>query len=122
MSIERVAYVSHRGKRILIIDISNGRGPEISQVIGQAKPLIRGSDRASVLTVTIVTDVNVKEVPMDELIDFVKGNKPYVKAAAVVGISQLAGAMLATTRILTGRQLKAFDSQQEALDWLVGVP
>lgn len=121
MSIERVAYVSHRGKRILVIDISNGRGPEISQVICQAKPLIRGSDKSSVLTVTIVTDVNVKEVPMDELIDFVKANKPYVKAAAVVGVSQLAGAMLATTRILTGRQLKAFDSQQEALDWLVGV-
>lgn len=122
MPSERVSYVSHQGKRILLIDISEGKGPDIQQVISQAAPLIRGSEKCSVLTLTNVTNVLIKDVHIDALVDFVKGNKPYVKGAAVTGVSDLAGAILATTRLLTGRQLKAFNSRQEALDWLVSIP
>jgi hypothetical protein len=90
-------------------------------VIAKSTPLIRGAEKASVLTLTDATNVVVKDVHTNELVEFVKGNKPYVKGAAVVGVSDLAGAILATTRILTGRQLKSFNSRLEALDWLVSL-
>jgi len=121
MAVERVTYVTHQGQRVLVIDISNGRGPEIAQVIRTAAPLIRRAEKNSVLTLTDVTNVIVRDIHASELVEFVKDNKPYVRAAAVVGVGDLAGAMLATTRILTGRQLKSFASRREALDWLVGV-
>jgi hypothetical protein len=74
------------------------------------------------LTLTDITEVAVRDASTSHLVAFMKENRPYVKAAAATGASDLARAILASVRILTGRQLNLFKTRQDALDWLVSVP
>lgn len=50
--------------------------------------------------------------------DFVKGNKPYVKASAVVGLSGLQQIVYNGIMKITGREIKSFSTLAEAKDWL----
>ena len=50
--------------------------------------------------------------------DFIKGNKPYVKASAVVGLSGLQQILYNGLMKITGRDIKSFNSLQTAKDWL----
>jgi hypothetical protein len=122
MAFERLQFVIHQGQKVLVLDLTNGKKADIVDVIAKATPIVRSAELGSLLTLTDVTHVAVQDVGKTALIEFVAGNKPYVKAAAVTGVSDLAKAILATTRLLTGRAIMAFDSRKEALDWLVSLP
>jgi len=47
-------------------------------------------------------------------------NKPYVVAAAVVGVTGLKQIIYNAVMKFSGRKLTAFDSLAEAKDWLTG--
>jgi len=44
---------------------------------------------------------------------------PYLKASAVIGITKPLKIMLKAYQVLTGQKVKAFNSFEEASDWLV---
>jgi hypothetical protein len=52
--------------------------------------------------------------------NFIKGNKPYVKAGAVIGLNGLQQIIYNGLMKLTGREIKSFASFESAKDWLVG--
>ena len=54
----------------------------------------------------------------DRFTDFVKGNKPYVKAGSVVGISGMQTIVYNAVMRISGRNLKALGSLDQAKDWL----
>ncbi|MDM8518213.1 hypothetical protein QUF76_18600 [Desulfobacterales bacterium HSG16] len=53
------------------------------------------------------------------LVKFVKGNKPYIKAVAVVGIDGMLRIALGTVSRLSGRSFKMFKNRQTASKWLI---
>ena|ERR1700690_2132838 len=121
MELERVRFIDHQGKQVLLLDFSNGRAEDVSKVIIQAGPLIQKSSPHSLLTLSDMTNIAVRDISTQQLVSFAKGNAPYVKAAAVIGVSGLARSIMATTVILTRRKFQAFDSRQEALAWLISM-
>jgi hypothetical protein len=102
----------------LLLDLTNGKRADIVKAITISRPIIRGAPVKSLLTLTDATNIDVSAISTPELVAFVKENKPYVKAAAVVGVSDPARTALATTRILTGRAVMLFDTRTEAMEWL----
>jgi hypothetical protein len=52
--------------------------------------------------------------------EFTRHNKPYVIAAAVVGITGLKQIIYNAVLKFSGRNLVAFDSVDRAKDWLAG--
>lgn len=118
---DRVTFVSHRNQRVLILDLSDGTLEDISAVIDRGSSVIQRAEPKSILTLTDVTNVIVRDISTRQLVDFVSGNKPFVKAAAVVGLSGITKSILATTNLVTGRSIKPFDSRDQALDWLVAI-
>jgi hypothetical protein len=72
-----------------------------------------------VLTLTDASDIKVSTLVNQRVSEFMTANKPYVRAAAVIGVSGLASAVLATLRIVTGRQIASFGGREAALRWLV---
>jgi hypothetical protein len=48
-------------------------------------------------------------------------NSPFIKATAVVGMDAVKQAILNTVRFLTLHEIKTFDSEQDAKDWLTHV-
>ncbi len=115
----RARVIREMGLDIVFIDFARGKDDQIAKAIAEATPLIRERPEGSVLTLTDATEIGISKLANQEIVEFVKGNKPFVKAAAIFGVSGLAAAILATVRVLSGRELAAFASREKALEWLI---
>jgi hypothetical protein len=118
----RVTLIQHAGKEIVFLDLANAKIADITAMIAEAAPVIRSRKPKSVLTLTDATNIAVAHFSNDEMSKFLSDNKPYVKAAAVIGLSSLARAVVSTLRIISGRQIAAFGERAAALRWLVEHP
>jgi hypothetical protein len=115
----RVQVLERSGREIVCIDFSRATPGDITATTAAAIPLIRTRPPGTVLTLTDATDIKISDLANRQIGEFMAGNKPYVRAAAVIGVSGLASAILATLRIVTGRQIATFADRETALRWLV---
>lgn len=117
---ERTRFIEHRGRKILLLDYSGLRDPsETLREIAKSKELVARQPPDSLLTLTYVRDARYDSSVIQALKDLAAHNKPYVKAAAVVGMSGIHRAVYSTLILFTRRNIKAFDEMEEAKDWLV---
>lgn len=110
---ERVYFTEYRGKKFLYIDMSKCNEDEMLAVIANATKIIRSQPEKSVFSLTNVTDAWFCPEVNDAMKEFLSGNKPYVVAAAVVGVS---GSKIMK---VFGRKLVLFDTIEQAKEWLV---
>jgi hypothetical protein len=115
---DRIGFVDFKGKPILRIDFSHLGTREALVAIAEAERVIASQPLGSTLTLTDVTDGNYNAQITKALKDYTAHNKPYVKAAAVVGATGLRKILVTTMATFTGRDIKAFDTIEEALEWL----
>lgn len=115
----KVKPIYHRGRQILFLDFSGCRINEFFKTIEEAKKLIREQPQNSVLTLTDVTAARYNSEVVQALKEFTKGNKPFVRAGAVIGIDGLKRIIYNSVMYFSGRNLTAFDDTEKAKDWLV---
>ena len=115
---ERVQFIHHKGKVILHLDFSDCKADEVLAVIAQAKSVIATQRPGSVLTLTDVTSAGFNSTVSEAMKQFVQHNKPYVAAAAVVGVTGLKQIILNAVMKFSGRHFHAFNSLDQAKDWL----
>jgi hypothetical protein len=115
---ERVQFIQHKGKKILHLNFANCSVDEVLQTIEMSKAAIRTQSSGSVLTLTDVTNAAFNSKVSEAMKGFVIHNKPYVVAAAVVGVTGLKQVILNAVMKLSGRKLTAFNTLAEAKDWL----
>ena len=108
---ERVYFTEYKGKKLLYIDMSKCSAEEMFAVIANAREIIRNQPEASVFSLTDVTDAWFDPEVIDAMKEFVAGDKPYVVAAAVVGVT-------GRGMKLFGRRLVLFDTIEQAKEWL----
>ncbi|MFZ5597746.1 MAG: hypothetical protein ACOY31_12130 [Bacillota bacterium] len=116
---DRVGFVNHKGKEVLVIDFSVAGKQELLQTMDAAKKIISGQPENSVLTLTKVAGSSFDSEVSKALKEYVKSNKPYVKSAAVVGLGGLQKILYDTVINFTGRKMATFNNIEEAMDWLV---
>jgi hypothetical protein len=115
-----VSFISYKGLRILYEDFSNGKPDDILPSIEKAKAVIASQPKKSVLAL-----VNVKGAGFDmsvtaALKEFVKGNEPYMKCAAVYGVEGLKEVIFKSILAFTGRKnLVLCKTLEEGKDFLV---
>ena len=115
---DRVKFIEHKGKRILHLDFSHFKAEQVLPVIEQARAIIAAQPPKSVYTLTDVTESGFNSKVSDSLKEFVAHNKPFVAASAVVGVTGLKQIILNAVMKFSGRHLHAFDSLDQAKDWL----
>jgi len=115
---DRVQFIQHKGKKILHLNFSECTPDEVLRVIEMAKAAIRTQSPGSVFTLTDVTNTAFNSKVSDAMKEFVIHNKPYVIAAAVVGVTGLKQIIYNAVMKFSGRKLTAFNSLSEAKDWL----
>ena len=115
---ERVRFIDHRGKKILHLDFSHIKADQVLPIIDKAKLTIGGQPPRSVFTLTDVTETGFNTQVSDAMKEFVAHNKPFVAASAVVGVTGLKQIIFNAVMKFSGRQLHAFDSLDQAKDWL----
>jgi hypothetical protein len=112
-------HLVHNRKPIFHMDFSNLNNPaEIKGLIDESIRYIRTQPPSSVLTLTNIQGMHFSNEIKGMFNDFIKGNKPYVKAGAVIGISGLQQIVYNGLMKVTGRDIKAFSSAEEAKNWL----
>lgn len=118
----RTQQIIHGGKKIFHMDFTNlNNVQEIKGVINESIQHIRKQPVGSTLTLTDLNGMHFSNEIKDLFSDFIKGNKPYVKAGAVVGLSGLQQILYNGLMKLTGRDIKSFSNHQSAKDWLASM-
>jgi hypothetical protein len=119
---DRVRFVQHRGKSILLEDFSDlDPGTEFFDTLKKAQETIKSRPQKSVLVVAIVSNIHYDLEALNAMGAFVKANTPFIKCSAVVGIKGMAKVGMMAVNRLGGRSIKTFDTTDEALDYLVSV-
>lgn len=117
----RAQQVSHKGKIIFHMDFTNLKNvAEINSVINDSVKHIRVQPLGSLLALTNISGMHFNNEVKDLFQQFIKGNKPYIKASAVVGLSGLQQVVYNGLMKITGRDIRSFSSPEEAKEWLIG--
>jgi len=116
---KRVRFIEHRGTSILLEDFREMRyGEEFLDLLEQAKKMIRSQPEATVLTLLDVTGTRYNVEMANQIKHFADGNKPYVRAGVVVGLTGTTELVLKAVSLFTRRNFITFDALKDAKDWL----
>jgi hypothetical protein len=116
----RVQTINHLGKRIFLLDFSKLKTEdEIKSVIEESKSIIRQQALGTSICLANIDDMHFNNQIKDLFLDFVKGNKPYMKASAIVGVTGLKQILFNGIMKISGRDVKSFDNETKAKEWLV---
>lgn len=116
----RISFITHQNKRILLEDFTRFKpGDEFYRTLAEAKRMIHAEPEKSVLALFDATGANFDQEVVNAVKDFTVSNEPYIKAAAVVGITGLLKIALLAVKTFSGRDFKVFDTREDAMEWLV---
>ena len=115
----RTRFIEHDGESILLLDYSGIYATDealheielTTQIIAQQPP-------ASLRTLTYVKGARYNPEIIEALKQLVAHNKPYVFAAAVVGMSTLHRIIYRAILSFTRRNIEVFDELEPAKRWL----
>jgi hypothetical protein len=115
---EHVRFIEHKGCSILMIDFQGCQPPEFLERIRYARSVIGRQPPGSTRTLTNVTKARFNNQVSEAMKEYTSHNKPYVRAAAVVGLSGLQEIVYNVIIKLTGRNIATFSDIAVAKDFL----
>jgi hypothetical protein len=113
-----VKFIESNGKRILYIDAANCDLEEMMMLFERTKVLLVKEPLGSVLTLTSLNKGVYHGVFRKIAKEFTTHNKPYVKAAAIVGLAPQTVKEFEEVINYSHREFKFFDDLPHALAWL----
>ena len=114
-------FITYNGKTILYLDFKNMKDrDEIMKLELDGAAEIRKQSFNSVLTLTNMEGMFFNNELKKFFEETARGNTPYVKAGAVVGMTGLISIMYNAFVAVTGRNIKSFKTEQDALNYLSG--
>lgn len=116
---ERVRELAHKGRKVVLLDLTGCAAGEAAKALVAGRRLIATLPPGSALTLTDVTGAHFDDAATAEAKTNAKENAPFVKAAALVGITGLKKIVYVAVTRMTGRDYRVFDTREQALDWLV---
>ncbi len=114
----RVMFIRHKGKEILQLDFSKCKYEEFLVEVEKARGIVTEQAPKSLLILKIVQDFNFNKEITRSMKEFATHNLPFVKAAAVVGVTGLKKIIYDAIERLTGSEFRYFNDVDTAKDWL----
>lgn len=116
----RVRFVEHLGRRVLFVDFSYLRErATVFETIDEVRAVVAIQPPHSLLTLISVAGAPFDPEILQALKEVARHNQPFVKAAALVGLSGLQRLAYAAVLLFSGREMPAFRDINDAKDWLV---
>jgi hypothetical protein len=114
------SLITHQEISIYYMNFSGLRTEEeINTVIEESKAYICSQPPLSVLALANIGAMHFNTQIKDLFVDFIKINKPYVKASAVVGVEGFKQIVFNGVMKITGRDVRSFTTLDEAKTWIV---
>jgi len=118
-TLARVRFIKYKNHQILLLDFSYCDPDEALAVIEEGARIIRSSPGKSVLTLTKTEGGRFDSNVIKALKEYTKGNEPYVRAAAIVGIKGLQRIALDAVSLFSKREFSVFGDEEQAKEYLI---
>jgi len=115
---EHVRFIEYKGCQILLIDFAGCQPAETLERIRHARSVIGRQPLGSTRTLTVVTNTRFNGQVSEAIKEYTAHNKPYVRAAAIVGLSGLQEIVYNVIIKLTGRNIATFSDIAQAKEFL----
>ena len=117
---DRLKTVIHRGRSILMCDYSHLTAPkEWEDLMLAEHKAMAAQPRGSVRSLSILTGSRMSAKVTETMKAVTQKNRPYIKVSAIVGLNPLQRMVLIkAVEREADRSWAAFDTIDEALDWL----
>ncbi len=116
---ERIRFITHKGKQILLTDFSNCPAREVEKIARAIPEHVTVQPRGSVLLLTDFTKASFDAEAMRAIKESAVFDKPYIKKSAWIGAENLPKDFEQNLKDYSRRQFPAFKSLDEALTWLI---
>jgi len=111
-------FIIHRGKQILLIDLSNCSSDNVGKIFQTIPDLVTSHPLGSVLILSDFTGASFDEDSIRVMQQTAVFDKPYIKKSAFVGTENFPPAFSANLSCFSRREFPAFETRDEALAWL----
>jgi hypothetical protein len=116
---DRIHFIEHKGKKILLIDFSHATAPQMQLLLGYVRITVAQHARESLLTLGNMERAEIDHAVAMKIKEVLTLDRPFVKKAAFIGMEKVPHAFLENFHNFSQRDIPIFKTQEEALDWLV---
>ncbi len=117
---DRIRFVEHQGKQILLLDYSRATAPEMQLLLEHVRMTVARHARESLLTLADFTGATVDHAVATKIKEVLTLDRPFVKKTAWVGSESIPHAFMENFHSFSQREIATFKTREEAMDWLVG--
>ena len=115
---ERIRFIDHHSKRVLLVDFSNCPANEVEEIARRVPDYITVQPLASVLVLTDFTGAVFDRDAVLAMKEAAVFDKPFVKKSALIGTEDLPASFYDELESYSRRDLLIFKTCEEALNWL----
>jgi hypothetical protein len=116
---DRVRFVTHRGKQILLADLTNCSAEETIEQLAEVRRVVTAQPRNSVLTLGDFAGAQFNREAVTRMKEVAVFDRPYVKRSALVGTESLPKVFYEALKTFSQRKFRSFTTREDAMDWLV---
>ncbi len=116
---ERIRFIEHRGKQILLVDFSHADAREMILVLEELRATAAQYPRESLVTLCDYTDSTVDHAVATKIKEVLTLDRPFVTKTAWLGAESIPHAFMENFRSFSQREIATFKAREEAMDWLV---
>ncbi len=115
---ERVRFIQHKGKRVLLLDFRNCTPEEVASISAQVRQTVMQEPKDSVLALADFTGAQFSRDAVTRIKETTAMDRPFVKRAAWVGTENLPKVFYDAIRTFSVREFPVFNTREEALEYL----
>ena len=115
---DRIRFIEHRGKQILLVDFSHADAAEMLLVLEELRIMAAQYPRESLVTLGDYTGSTVDHAVATKIKEVLTLDRPFVKKTAWVGTEGIPHAFMENFRTFSQREIVTFKTREEAIDWL----
>jgi hypothetical protein len=116
---DRVLFVTHQGKSILLVDVSDCSAAEVEETLRAVPDFVTTRSLGSVLTLSDFTGASFDAEAIRVIKETAVFDKLYVKKSAFTGIESFPKGFYEDLKSFSRREFPPFKTRGEALTWLV---
>ena len=115
---DRLRFITHQAKRILLIDVSNCSPAEVEKIFRAVPELVTTRQRGSVLILTDFTGACFDQEAVRVMKETAVFDKSYVKKSAWTGEEDFCRELSESLGEFSRREFLVFETREKALAWL----
>jgi hypothetical protein len=116
---ERIRFIEHQSKQILLLDFSLATASQMLPLLAQVRTTVAQQGPKSVLILADYQGAEIDNSVLIKIKEVIALDRPFVKKAAWLGTEHIPHALIENVPIFSQRETTTFKTREEALEWLV---